>query len=132
MFEIEPLRRKLQQISTNTTSFFLFCGVILALERGRISNPAPALHCMLKEKGIGSFVQYVRKVFRKTNISYPLIHARTCAYRGVTVFWNILRTYQMNDSYVYVILLKLDCVFCYYSETFSRLKGTIPLNNWVV
>ena len=30
-----------------------------------------------------SFIQYVRRIFRKTNISYPLIRRRTCAYQGV-------------------------------------------------
>ena len=29
-----------------------------------------------------SFIYYVRKIFRKTNISYPLIRTRTCAYHG--------------------------------------------------
>ena len=35
-----------------------------------------------------------RKIFRKTNISYPPIRARTCAYQGVKmfVFWKIWRT----------------------------------------
>ena len=38
---------------------------------------------MKKETGslmsiIGSFVWYVSKIFRKTNISYPLIHTCTC------------------------------------------------------
>ena len=32
---------------------------------------------------IGSFVYCVRKIFRKTNISYPLINTRACAYQGV-------------------------------------------------
>ena len=30
-----------------------------------------------------SFIQYVRRIFRKTNISYPLIRIRTCACKGV-------------------------------------------------
>ena len=30
---------------------------------------------------MGSSIQYVRKIFRKTNISYPLIRTRTCAYQ---------------------------------------------------
>ena len=33
---------------------------------------------------LGSFIQYVRKIFRKTNISYLLIRARTCVYQGVS------------------------------------------------
>ena len=31
----------------------------------------------------GSSIQYVRKIFRKSNISDPLIRTRTCAYQGV-------------------------------------------------
>ena len=31
----------------------------------------------------GSFIKYVRKIFRRTNISNPLIRTRTCAYQGV-------------------------------------------------
>ena len=31
----------------------------------------------------GSFIYYVRKIFRNTNISYHLIRTRTCAYQGV-------------------------------------------------
>ena len=31
----------------------------------------------------GSFIEYIRKIFRKTNISYPLVHKRTAAYQGV-------------------------------------------------
>ena len=27
--------------------------------------------------------QGIRKIFRKTNISYPLIRTRTCAYQGI-------------------------------------------------
>ena len=28
-------------------------------------------------------IRYVRKIFWRTNMSYPLIYARTCAYQGV-------------------------------------------------
>ena len=31
----------------------------------------------------GSFIWKVRKICKKTNISYPLIRTRTCAYRGM-------------------------------------------------
>ena len=31
----------------------------------------------------GLFIYYVRKIFRKTNISYPLIRTHTCAHQGV-------------------------------------------------
>ena len=39
-------------------------------------------------------INYQQTIFRKTNISYPLIRRRTCAYRGleILVFRNIIRT----------------------------------------
>ena len=41
----------------------------------------------------------MRKIFRKTNISNPLIRARTVRIRGLEmlVFRNILCTYLMDD-----------------------------------
>ena len=45
----------------------------------------------------GSFILYVRKIFRKTKISYPLIRTRTCTYQGVInsifseIFSNVLK-----------------------------------------
>ena len=32
---------------------------------------------------LGSYIQYVPKIFQKFNISYPLIRALKCAYQGV-------------------------------------------------
>ena len=32
---------------------------------------------------LGSFIYYARKIFEKTNISYPVIPTRTCAYQDV-------------------------------------------------
>ena len=43
----------------------------------------------------GSFIKYVRKVFRKTNISNPLIRTRTCAEQGVR---NV--SFSENSAYV--------------------------------
>ena len=47
----------------------------------------------------GPSIKYVRKMFRKTNISNPLIRTRTCAYQGVrnVSFSKHLRTYLMDD-----------------------------------
>ena len=47
---------------------------------------------------LGAIIKYVRKIFRKTNISNPLIH--TCVrIRGLEmlVFRKIFRTYLMDD-----------------------------------
>ena len=48
----------------------------------------------------GPSIKYVSKIFRKTNISSPLINTRTCAFRGLEmlVFRKILRTYLLDDA----------------------------------
>ena len=53
---------------------------------------------------MGPSIKYVRKIFRKTNISNPLIRTRTCAYQGVKmlVFRKILGTYFTDDPYVII------------------------------
>ena len=47
----------------------------------------------------GPSIKYVRKIFRKTNISNPLIRTRTCVCRGLEMLVSrkILRTYLMDD-----------------------------------
>ena len=35
------------------------------------------------KKNLGSFIYYIRKIFRETNNSYHLIRTRSCAYQGV-------------------------------------------------
>ena len=44
----------------------------------------------------GSSIKYVRKIFRKTNISNPLIRTRTCAYQGV-------RNVSFLENFAYVL-----------------------------
>ena len=44
----------------------------------------------------GSFSYYVRKIFRKTNISYPLIHTCTYTYHG-------LRNFSFSGYFAYVL-----------------------------
>ena len=39
-------------------------------------------------------IYYVRKIFRKTNISYPLMRTRTCWYEGV-------RNNDFLENYLY-------------------------------
>ena len=43
----------------------------------------------------GLLIYYVRKIFRKTNISFPVTRTPTCAYQGVrnVSFSEILHTY---------------------------------------
>ena len=60
----------------------------------------------------GSSIKYVRKIFRKTNTSNPLICTRTCAYQGIEmlVLRKILRTYLMNgpmNNFPYMDYLRI-------------------------
>ena len=45
---------------------------------------------------IGSFIKYVRKISRKTNISNPLIRTCTCGYHGV-------RNVSFSGNFAYVL-----------------------------
>ena len=49
----------------------------------------------------GSSINYVRKIFRKTNICNPLIRTRMGL--EILVFWNILRTYLMDDLQLFAV-----------------------------
>ena len=44
----------------------------------------------------GSSIKYVRKIFRKTNISKPLIRTGTCAYQGV-------RNVIFSENFAYIL-----------------------------
>ena len=50
----------------------------------------------------GSFIKYMRKIFRKTNISYPLISYVCVRIRGkeILLFRKILLTHLRNDPLV--------------------------------
>ena len=45
---------------------------------------------------MGLSIKYVRKIFRKTNTSNPLMRARTCAYQGV-------RNISFSENFAYVL-----------------------------
>ena len=52
---------------------------------------------------LGSSIKYIRKIFRKTNISNPVIRRRTCVrFSGLEmlVFRKILRTYLMGRPFI--------------------------------
>ena len=44
----------------------------------------------------GSFILYVRKIFQKTNIFYPLICTSTCAYQEV-------KNVSFSESFAYIL-----------------------------
>ena len=45
---------------------------------------------------INHSLYYVRKIFRKANVSFPLIRLRTCAHQGV-------RSYSFSKDFAYVL-----------------------------
>ena len=63
---------------------------------------------------MGSFIQYVRKVFRKTSISYPSIRTRTCAYQGI-------RYVSFSENFEYVL-----------NESSLQKVATRAINNMLV
>ena len=65
-----------------------------------------------------SFIYYVRKIFQKTNISYPLISTRTCVYQGVRNvsfsknFANVFNEWSLINhcqNYTHLILPTSKC-----------------------
>ena len=46
--------------------------------------------------GLGASIKYVHKIFRKTNISNPLIRRLKCAYQGV-------RNISFSENFAYVL-----------------------------
>ena len=49
-----------------------------------------------KQSILISSISYVRKIFRKTNISYPLIRTRSCAYQEV-------RNVSFSENFAHVL-----------------------------
>ena len=62
--------------------------------------------------GNHSFSAYA-KIFQKTNISYPLIRTRTCAYQGV-------RNASFSDNFLYVLN----------ERSFGKFTSKILMKNW--
>ena len=59
----------------------------------------------------GLTIKYVRKIFRKTNMSNPLIRTSTCAYQGV-------RNVSFSENFAYVLNGWLFMTFSYiFQET---------------
>ena len=74
---------------------------------------------------MGPSIMYVRKIFRKTNISNPLIRTRTCAYKGVgNVSFSENFAYVLNGWSPWEVLWN-ECR--YYKET---ILFRLRLNNY--
>ena len=62
----------------------------------------------------GSFIQYLRKIFRRTSISDPLRRTRTKVYKGVrnVIFRKNLHAYQMDKQMIHrpTTFLKKDSI----------------------
>ena len=84
----------------------------------------------LKWKGyrnpcLGSFIEYISKIFRKTNIVYPMICRRTCVYQGVR---NV--SFSENSVNILKITPKDLTVFDFALNLSSHRNGR-PLVFWV-
>ena len=67
-------------------------------EKGRLPLGIGGTGGIIERSPKGSSIKYVRKIFRKTNISDPLIRTRTLYVLACNVsFLEILRTYLMDD-----------------------------------
>ena len=60
---------------------------------------------------LGSFIKCVRIIFCKTNISYPLIHTRMCAYQGV-------RNFSFSEYFAFLLKGWSICYYCFNSNIF--------------
>ena len=64
-----------------------------------------------------------RQIFRKTNISYPLIHTRTCAYQGV-------RKVRFSENLACFVFLKhpfCDSPFCLITDDILYIQNAFLL-----
>ena len=72
-------------------------------------------------------IKYARKIFRKTNISNPLIHTHTYAYQGI-------RNVSFSENFVYVLnvwplLLLVKIAFQNTIIQFENIITGIHFNN---
>ena len=75
----------------------------------------------------GSFTYYVRKILRKTNISYLLIHTRQCTYYGIRnisfseFFANALSEWSRRSSSFRIELMEKSASFIA-GEIFAKMS----------
>ena len=86
----------------------------------------------------GSFIQYVRRIFRKTDSSYPLIRTCTCACQGVR---NIsfseslarvlnVRSLRLNGSVLIPLAVQEGQIFTKNSKCKVRNVKAVLQGNW--
>ena len=64
---------------------------------------ASKVNSFLKDSGQykGSLIKYVRKIFRKTNVSNPLMRTRTCVMVNISIYGKMhFCSYPLNSSAV--------------------------------
>ena len=66
--------------------------------------------------------KYVHKIFRKTNIPYPLIRTRTCVYQGV-------RNVSFPESFAYVLN---EWSLFLVSFLMTKDQSSWILNSWIL
>ena len=69
---------------------------------------------------MGSSIKYLRRIFRKTNISNPLIRTRTCVYQGV-------KNVSFSENFAYVRWLSLPYLFFLCQSTISLVFYVLSL-----
>ena len=69
---------------------------------------------------MGSSIKYLRRIFRKTNISNPLIRTRTCVYQGV-------KNVSFSENFAYVRWLSLPYLFLLCQSTISLVFYVLSL-----
>ena len=78
----------------------------------------------------GSSIKYVRKIFRKTNISNPPTRTHQCAYKGV-------RNVSFSGNFAYVFngwsqRLYMDLIFSNKNVFLKRKIDRKKLNNYIL
>ena len=86
--------------------------------------------CIFLRIYMGSSIQYVLKIFRKTNISYPLIRTRSWAYQGVrNVSFSENFAYLLNDLHLDLALL--NHIFVYFLNSSHKNINLIRVKSAV-
>ena len=93
VFTLDSILSSLQHFLFHKTSLHSLW-LMFTLNKVTLLSKSAFLIC-ISVYNEGSSIWYVPKILRNTNISYPLIRTRSCAYQGVTNF-----SFPENFTYV--------------------------------
>ena len=82
-----------------------------------------------------SSIWYIRKIFRKTNISYPLIRTHTCTYPGVRnvsflVYFCIRNKWMIPNQIIHAYTYAFHFCNCWNWVVGKCLTNNRIFNNW--